>query len=74
MTLFTLGCPADFIKKAGRWLSGTYEVYLSIPERERESMARKMASAQLGSDSTPSQALSSWSSLWAEINSGGPST
>ena len=60
-----------FIKKAGRWLSGAYEVYLSIPERDRETMARRMAAAQLGGDARPERSQSSWSSLYAEINSGG---
>ena len=68
VTLFALGYTADFIKKAGRWLSGAYEVYLSIPDRDRESMARKMATAQLGGDAAPEESQASWSSLYSAIS------
>ena len=32
VTLFSLGYSDDCIKKAGRWLSGAYEVHLTVPE------------------------------------------
>ena len=48
VTLFSLGYSADYIKKAGRWLSGAYEVYLSIPEAQKAQMAQRMATAESG--------------------------
>jgi hypothetical protein len=39
-TLGTLGFSTDDIKEAGRWSSNAYEVYMKLPRRRRQTVAR----------------------------------
>ena len=67
VTLFSLGYSADYIKKAGRWLSGAYEVYLSIPEAQKAQMAQRMATAGSGTDNNGVDSLATWTDLYRTL-------
>ena len=67
VTLFSLGYSADYIKKAGRWLSGAYEVYLSIPEAQKAEMAQRMATAGSGTDNDGVASLATWTELYRSL-------
>jgi len=67
VTLFSLGYSADYIKKAGRWLSGAHEVYLSIPEAQKAEMAQRMATAGSGTDHHGVASLATWTELYQSL-------
>ena len=67
VTSFSLGYSADYIKKAGRWLSGAYEVYLSIPEAQKAQMAQRMATAGSGTDNDGVDSLATWTDLYRTL-------
>ena len=67
VTLFASGYSAEHVKKAGRWASAAFEVYLSIPSSTRQRMANDMVNATDLADVDGTRLHANWSDLYGAM-------